>query len=94
MFPQRCVGKLQGIRPRQADFHWDAFLEMLQFFVPQEAKKLYYKKLRQKMKIITNYPNCSLATPAPHSMSLGPFPCPASPDRRFSPAPRGPNAAS
>ncbi|CAL8239866.1 unnamed protein product, partial [Gadus morhua 'NCC'] len=26
MFPQRCVGKLQGIRPRQADFHWDAFL--------------------------------------------------------------------
>ncbi|CAL8269133.1 unnamed protein product [Boreogadus saida] len=29
---------------------------MLQFFVPQEAKKLYYKKLRQKMKIITNYP--------------------------------------
>ena len=31
--------------------------EMLQFFVPQEAKKLYYKKLRQKMKIITNYPS-------------------------------------
>ncbi|CAL8369367.1 unnamed protein product [Gadus morhua 'NCC'] len=34
MFPQRCVGKLQGIRPRQADFHWDAFLsqEFQQFF--------------------------------------------------------------
>ena len=31
--------------------------EMLQFFVPQEAKKLYYKKLRQTMKIITNYPS-------------------------------------
>ncbi|CAL8342139.1 unnamed protein product [Arctogadus glacialis] len=30
--------------------------EMLQFFVPQETKKLYYKKLRQKMKIITNDP--------------------------------------
>ncbi|CAL8294323.1 unnamed protein product [Gadus morhua 'NCC'] len=34
MFPQRCVGRLQGIRPRQADFHWDAFLgqEFQQFF--------------------------------------------------------------
>ncbi|CAL8347065.1 unnamed protein product [Gadus morhua 'NCC'] len=34
MIPQRCVGKLQGIRPRQADFHWDAFLgqEFQQFF--------------------------------------------------------------
>ncbi|CAL8302426.1 unnamed protein product [Arctogadus glacialis] len=35
----------------------NALQEMLQFFVPQEAKKLYYKKLRQKMKIITNYPS-------------------------------------
>ena len=35
----------------------NALQEMLQFFVPQEAKKLYYKTLRQKMKIITNYPS-------------------------------------
>ncbi|CAL8347765.1 unnamed protein product [Gadus morhua 'NCC'] len=35
MFPQHCVGKLQGIRPRQADFHWDAFLSQ-EFQTPKK----------------------------------------------------------